>query len=142
MSEMPESLMKSIFRGEIPEQLVFPYPRIDPDEADMVRIIQENLLRWGAEHHDAARADAEGKDPDSTFEALAELGFFGWNIPEEYGGLELSMTGFARIYSTVSELDGSLPVILGAHASIGLKGLLLYGTPEQKRKFLPDLASG
>lgn len=142
MSEMPESLMKSIFRGEIPEQLVFPYPRIDPDEADMVRIIQENLLRWGAEHHDAARADAEGKYPDSTFEALAELGFFGWNIPEEYGGLELSMTGFARIYSTVSELDGSLPVILGAHASIGLKGLLLYGTPEQKRKYLPDLASG
>ncbi len=142
MSEIPESLMKSIFRGEIPEQLVFPYPRFDPDEADMVRIIQENLLRWGQETHDPARADSEGKYPEGTFEALADLGFFGWNIPEEYGGLELSMSGFARIYETVSEIDGSLPVTLGAHASIGLKGLLLYGTQEQKRKYLPDLASG
>ncbi|MEE9464969.1 MAG: acyl-CoA dehydrogenase family protein, partial [Candidatus Neomarinimicrobiota bacterium] len=142
MSKANISLMKSIFMGEIQEELAFPYPQMDPDEADMVRIIQENLQRWGEEQFDAAKADEEGKYPEGALEQLAELGFFGWNIPEEFGGLEFSMSAFARVYEKTAGIDGSLPVTLGAHASIGLKGLLLYGTDEQKRKYLPDLASG
>ncbi|GAF68491.1 unnamed protein product, partial [marine sediment metagenome] len=53
-----------------------------------------------------------------------------------------SQTAFARVYEAVSSIDGSLPTTVGGHSSIGIKGLLLYGTEEQKRKYLPDLASG
>jgi acyl-CoA dehydrogenase family protein 9 len=64
------------------------------------------------------------------------------NVPEEYGGLGLSQTAFAQVYEVLTAIEGSLPVTIGGHSSIGLKGLLLYGTDEQKRKYLPDLASG
>lgn len=142
MTDYSLSLMKSVFRGEIPEDLAFPFPSIDPDEADMVKIIDENLLRWAAENFDAAEADAAGEYPEGAFKALTELGFFGLNIPEEYGGLGLSMTAYARIYGTVSAIDGSLPVTLGAHSSIGLKGIILYGTEDQKKRYLPKAAEG
>jgi len=137
-----ESLMKSVFRGEIPEHLVFPFPSLDPEEADVVKIIQDNLLKWAEEHFDAAQADAESAYPEGALEALGEMGIWGLIIPEEYGGLELSQTAYAHIFETLASIDGSLPVTLGGHSSIGLKGLLLYGTEAQKQKYLPDLATG
>ncbi|KAF4533144.1 hypothetical protein B566_EDAN007955 [Ephemera danica] len=76
-----------------------------------------------------------------TLNGLKALGLFGQQIPEEYGGLGLGATEFARI-GEVTALDGSIAVTLAAHQSIGLKGLLICGTEEQKRKYLPRLATG
>ena len=142
MAEAKQSLMKSMFRGDILEGLVFPYPTLDADEADMVKIIEDNLLKWARDNFDAGQADTEAKYPDGTLETLGEMGIFGLIIPEEYGGLGLSQTAYARIFETIAAIDGSLPVTLGGHSSIGMKGLLLYGTEEQKKKYLPDLATG
>ncbi|UCH62775.1 MAG: acyl-CoA dehydrogenase family protein [Fidelibacterota bacterium] len=142
MSKNKPSIMKSIFQGEILEDLAFPYPNIDEDEADMVKIITDNFLKWAGENYDPFEADEQAAYPEGTLEALAEMGVFGLNVPESYGGLGLSQTAFARVYEAISSIDGSLPTMVGGHSSIGVKGLLLYGTDEQKRKYLPDLASG
>jgi acyl-CoA dehydrogenase family protein 9 len=142
MADTQPSLVKSFFQGEILEELAFPYPTIDPEEVDMVKILIDNITKWAEEHLDAAEVDEQARYPDGTLEALAEMGMFGMNVPEEYGGLGLSQTAFAQVYEVLTAIEGSLPVTIGGHSSIGLKGLLLYGTDEQKRKYLPDLASG
>lgn len=142
MTESSVSFMKSLFMGDIQEHLVFPYPTMDSGEEDMVRIISDNLIKWADDNFDAAVADEQARYPDGTLEALAEMGMFGLTIPEEYGGLGLSELAYARIYGALAGIEGSLPVTVGAHCSIGIKGLLLYGTEDQKRRYLPDLASG
>uniref|UniRef100_A0A673AS43 Complex I assembly factor ACAD9, mitochondrial n=1 Tax=Sphaeramia orbicularis TaxID=375764 RepID=A0A673AS43_9TELE len=72
---------------------------------------------------------------------LKELGLFGMQVPEEYGGLGLSNTVYARL-AEITALDGSIAVTLAAHQAIGLKGILIAGNEAQKNKYLPKLASG
>ena len=63
-------------------------------------------------------------------------------IPENYGGLGLSQYAYGRIFEELGYLDASIAVTVGAHSSIGLKGLLLFGNEDQKKRYLPKLASG
>src|SRR5204863_4802419 len=63
-------------------------------------------------------------------------------VPQEYGGAGVSQTGYCRVSEEFAQIDGTLSVVLGVHQSIGMKGIVLYGTDEQKERFLPDLASG
>ena len=63
-------------------------------------------------------------------------------IPEEHGGLGLSNAGYARVLSQSSSHDSSASLTFGAHSSIGMKGILLFGTAEQRARYLPKLASG
>ena len=121
---------------------MFPYPAQDAEEADIVKLITSNLKLWASKNFDSVAADAAGAYPAGTLEALAELGLFGLNIPPDYGGLGLSHSGYAAVYEVLTQIDGALPVVIGGHGSIGLKGLLLYGTEAQKQKYLPDLATG
>uniref|UniRef100_A0A0D9R8F2 Complex I assembly factor ACAD9, mitochondrial n=1 Tax=Chlorocebus sabaeus TaxID=60711 RepID=A0A0D9R8F2_CHLSB len=90
---------------------------------------------------DSRKIDQEGKIPDETLEKLKSLGLFGLQVPEEYGGLGLSNTMYSRLGEIIS-MDGSITVTLAAHQAIGLKGIILAGTEEQKAKYLPKLASG
>ncbi|XP_048954499.1 complex I assembly factor ACAD9, mitochondrial isoform X1 [Canis lupus dingo] len=90
---------------------------------------------------DSERIDREGKIPNETLEKLKNLGLFGMQVPEEYGGLGLSNTMYARLGEIIG-LDGSIAVTLAAHQAIGLKGIILAGNKEQKAKYLPRLASG
>ena len=63
-------------------------------------------------------------------------------IPEQYGGLELSNAAYARVLCQTSGHDSSTSLTIGAHSSIGMKGLLLFGNDDQKTRYLPSLASG
>uniref|UniRef100_A0A8C9N9Q9 Acyl-CoA dehydrogenase family member 9 n=1 Tax=Serinus canaria TaxID=9135 RepID=A0A8C9N9Q9_SERCA len=93
------------------------------------------------EEVDSKKIDQDAKIPPETLQGLRDLGLFGMQIPEEYGGLGLSNTLYARL-GEVTSLDGSIAVTLAAHQAIGLKGILIAGTEEQKAKYLPRLASG
>uniref|UniRef100_A0A8C8AD69 Complex I assembly factor ACAD9, mitochondrial n=1 Tax=Otus sunia TaxID=257818 RepID=A0A8C8AD69_9STRI len=93
------------------------------------------------EEVDSKKIDQDAKIPPETLKGLKDLGLFGMQIPEEYGGLGLSNTMYARL-GEVTSLDGSIAVTLAAHQAIGLKGILIAGTDEQKAKYLPRLASG
>ncbi len=108
----------------------------------MVRLIIENLRKFADDHIDSAKIDADGKIPEDVLGALKEMGLFGLQIPEKYGGIGLSQLGYGRVFEEVGAIDPSIAVTVAAHQSIGLKGLLLFGTESQKERFLPQLATG
>jgi acyl-CoA dehydrogenase family member 9 len=136
------SFMKSLFFGEFREEMIFPFPRVDPSVSETVRMILDSLERFGKERVRSAEWDEKGEMPREVISYLAELGIMGMGVPEEYGGLGLPQSGYARIMQDVAAMDSSVAVTLGAHQSIGYKALLLFGSEEQKRKYLPGLASG
>ena len=86
--------------------------------------------------------DREAQQPEEYIQGLRDMGLFGLIIPEEHGGLELSNGAYARVLTQTSSHDASTSLTIGAHSSIGMKGILLYGTDAQKAKYLPKLASG
>uniref|UniRef100_A0A3B5LK10 Complex I assembly factor ACAD9, mitochondrial n=1 Tax=Xiphophorus couchianus TaxID=32473 RepID=A0A3B5LK10_9TELE len=139
----PRSLAyaKDLFLGQINKAEVFPYPEIGNDELEEVKQFVAPVEKFFNEEVDSAKIDREAKIPAETLNGLKELGLFGIMIPEEYGGLGLSNTMYARLNEIIA-LDGSIAVTLAAHQAIGLKGILIAGNEAQKKKYLPKLASG
>jgi acyl-CoA dehydrogenase family protein 9 len=105
----------------------------------MVEAIDQFL---GPKHPDFKRWDREAEQPAEFIQGLRDLGLFGLIIPEEHGGLGLSNAGYARVLSQSGSHDSSVSLTFGAHSSIGMKGLLLFGTASQRARYLPKLASG
>jgi len=134
--------MKAVFHGVIAENLIFPYPEPSATEVDNLNLMLDSVRKFFAASVDSVKIDREANIPKEVLEGLKALGLFGLAIPEEHGGLALSSTGYARVMQEVSGLDTSVAVTIGAHQSIGLKALLLFGTDEQKKKYLPRLATG
>uniref|UniRef100_A0A8C3LJ80 Complex I assembly factor ACAD9, mitochondrial n=1 Tax=Chrysolophus pictus TaxID=9089 RepID=A0A8C3LJ80_CHRPC len=120
---------------------VFPFPEISNEELQEINQFVGPVEKFFAEEVDSKKIDQDAKIPPETLKGLGDLGLFGMQIPEEYGGLGLSNTMYARLGEIIS-LDGSIAVTLAAHQAIGLKGILITGTDEQKAKYLPKLASG
>uniref|UniRef100_A0A8C3SYT9 Complex I assembly factor ACAD9, mitochondrial n=1 Tax=Chelydra serpentina TaxID=8475 RepID=A0A8C3SYT9_CHESE len=120
---------------------LFPYPEISNEELEEINQFVGPVEKFFSEEVDSKRIDQDAKIPPETLKGLKSLGLFGMQIPEEYGGLGLSNTMYARLGEIIS-LDGSVAVTLAAHQAIGLKGILIAGTDEQKAKYLPKLASG
>ncbi len=136
------SFSKALFSGVILDELLFPYPVMSEDEAENVKMMIDTFEKFADDKIDSVRIDQDAKIPEEVINQLKELGFFGMNIPEEYGGFGLSNTGYVRMLEAISSKDPSIALTLGAHQSIGLKALLLYGNDEQKKKYLPKLATG
>lgn len=86
--------------------------------------------------------EKEHRVPRELIGEMAELGFLGVAIPEEYGGSGLGETGLCIVMEEITRADFSVAVTYGAHASIGAMSVLVGGTEEQKRRFLPDMATG
>ena len=136
------SFMKSLFHGVLAEGTIFPYPEPTQSEGDNLHIMMDSVRKFCAANVDSKKIDREGSLPAETLRALKELGLFGLVIPQEFGGVGLSATGYARVVEEVGAIDASIAVTLGGHQSIGLKALLLFGTDEQKKRYLPRLATG
>jgi acyl-CoA dehydrogenase family protein 9 len=136
------SFAKSLFLGEIHEELVFPYPKPDQDEQDKIRALIAQLREIAAEKIDPRKAEEQGWIGDDVIAAMGQAGLLGLHVPEEYGGQGLSQTGYCRVSEVFAQIDPTLSVIMGVHQSIGLKPIELYGSDDQKERFLPDLASG
>ncbi|XP_054406548.2 complex I assembly factor ACAD9, mitochondrial isoform X3 [Pongo abelii] len=132
---------KELFLGKIKKKEVFPFPEVSQDELNEINQFLGPVEKFFTEEVDSRKIDEEGKIPDETLEKLKSLGLFGLQVPEEYGGLGFSNTMYSRLGEIIS-MDGSITVTLAAHQAIGLKGIILAGTEEQKAKYLPKLASG
>jgi acyl-CoA dehydrogenase family protein 9 len=135
------SFAKSLFLGELHEDVVFPYPQPDPSEQEKIRSLVGSI-RELAPAIDPHAMEDERWVPDELLAELGERGLMGLYVPEEYGGQGLSQTGYCRVFEEIAQVDATLSVVLGVHQSIGMKGIVLFGSDEQKERFLPDLASG
>jgi acyl-CoA dehydrogenase family protein 9 len=135
------SFAKSLFLGEIHEDLVFPFPQ--PEEEDRKRtshLVQQ--AREFGEGYDQREAEEKRWIGDGNIRDLGDRGLLGLYVPTEYGGQGLSQTGYCRVSEEFAQIDATLSVVMGVHQSIGMKGIVLFGSDEQKERFLPDLASG
>ena len=90
------SFGKSLFFGEILEDQLFPYPAMPPDQAELVAPICDAIDKYMASI-DPRKLDRVGEMPKELIQSLREMGLFGLIVPEEYGGLGLSNTGYARV---------------------------------------------
>ena len=135
------SFTKSLFLGEIHEEMVFPWPQPDPAEQERIRSLNAAAREIGSrmDHRKIEEARWIG---DGTIRELGEAGLCGLYVDEAYGGQGLSQTGYARVFETFAQIDATLSIVLGVHQSIGFKGIHMFGSDAQKERFLPDLASG
>ena len=136
------SVCRPFFTGHIDAESLFPFPEMSVDEAETLEILRDSLRRFGRDRVDSRAIDAEARIPREVLSGLAELGVFGILVPEEYEGSGASATFYAKAFETLATIDGAIVVTVGAHESIGLKGILQFGTEDQKRRFLPALARG
>jgi short-chain 2-methylacyl-CoA dehydrogenase len=90
----------------------------------------------------AAELDLEGRFPYELVSELGELGMMGLPIPEEYGGAGADTVSYAIAIEELTRIDSSVAITVAAHTSLGTTPILMYGTEEQKREWLPDLAAG
>jgi acyl-CoA dehydrogenase family protein 9 len=135
------SFAKSLFLGEIHEELVFPYPRPSEEQQDRTRALVKQAREFG-EGYDQRKVEDDRWIGDDKIRELGERGLLGLYVPEEYGGQGLGPTGYARVSEEFAQIDATLSVIMGVHQSIGMKGIVIYGSDEQKARFLPDLCAG
>ncbi|WAR25109.1 ACAD9-like protein [Mya arenaria] len=133
--------VKELFVGRFDKEMLH-YPELDSSEdVDHLNELIAPVEKFFTEAVDSQKIDREGKIPEELIRQLGDLGLFGQQIPHEYGGLELDSTGYARM-AEVTALDAAVAVTFAGHQAIGLKGLLIAGTPEQKQQYLPKLATG
>ncbi|XP_050412105.2 complex I assembly factor ACAD9, mitochondrial [Patella vulgata] len=136
-----EPFIKNLFLGRFDKEFLA-YPEIeDVDELNELNRMVQQVEKFFTEEVDSKSIDVNAKIPNEVLQKIKDMGLFGQQIPEEYGGLGLNATKYARI-AEATALDGSISVTLAGHQSIGLKGLLIAGTEEQKEKYLPKLATG
>src|SRR5256885_12427731 len=135
------SFSRSLFLGEIHEEFVFPYPKPDQDEQDRIRNLVKEAREFGATY-DQREVEEQRWIGDDKIAELGERGLTGLYVPREYGGAGLTQTGYCRVSEEFAQIDATLSVVMGVHQSIGMKGIVLFGTEDQKARFLPDLASG
>jgi acyl-CoA dehydrogenase family member 9 len=136
------SFAKGLFVGEIHQELVTPYPAMAREEGRRVADLSATLHAIADEHYDARRIEDERWIGDEVLAHLGEAGLLGLYVPETYGGQGLSQTGYCRVSEEFGRIDATLAIVMGVHQSIGMKGIHLFGSDEQKERFLPDLASG
>ncbi|XP_060922086.1 very long-chain specific acyl-CoA dehydrogenase, mitochondrial [Limanda limanda] len=138
-----KSFAVNIFKGQIATAQVFPYPSaLNEEQEQFLRELVGPVAKFFEEVNDAAKNDSLEKVEDHTMEGLKEMGAFGLQVPADLNGLGLSNTQYARLVEIVGSHDLGVGITLGAHQSIGFKGILLFGNPAQKQKYLPKLATG
>ncbi|MBI2345309.1 MAG: acyl-CoA dehydrogenase family protein [Deltaproteobacteria bacterium] len=137
------SFVADLFLGQFRSALLFPYPEQDPEDRCIGDAFCAKVAAFLKANLDADEVDRTGDLPKSVIDGLVQLGCFGMKIPKEYGGLGFSQTNYDRAIALIASHCASTAVWLSAHQSIGVpQPLKLFGTPEQKQKYLPKLAAG
>lgn len=131
--------LEELYQGSYREDLLF---------ATGAPVDQEKVDDFVQRYHAVVRKynplelEKDTRIPDSLMQELKDLGIFGLTIPTEYGGLGFTPSEYLAVVEAMARSDMALVLIPLAHLSIGLKGIALFGTPEQKRKYLTPAASG
>ena len=132
--------VKNLFSGRMRNDLIFPFPRESKAERDKCDALLEKLENYLKEEHPAVQIDEEQFIPEWAMKKLFDLGVMGMTVPEEYGGLGLGVTSYNRVLEMIGSYCGSTAVVVSAHQSIGCKAIMLFGSDDQKTKYLPKVA--
>src|SRR5262249_32132042 len=132
----------ALFRGEFRSQVVFPYPELPPAKKAEADAAVAEVRKFVEEHIDPAEIDRIADIPPSVVRGLPGLGVLGMTAPKEYGGRGFSQSQYCRIMEVIGGHCSSTAIFVNAHHSIGIRALLLFGTPEQKATWLRPLVTG
>ena len=137
-----KSILKELFLGNFHFDWIYPFPVAGNDRPEFVEFCTK-LHRFLEEKVDSVQIDATGEYGDDVVDGLRALGAFGMKIPAKYGGLGFTVSEYCRALEIVGSRDGNLMALLSAHQSIGVpQPLKVFGTEEQKQKWLPRCAKG
>ncbi len=131
--------VKALYRGEFRGGAIFPYPELSTEDAVTVQAAEAQVRHFAETEIDAEAIDRQAEIPRSVIDGLARLGVLGMTAPVEYGGRGFSQLGYCRIMEILGGHCASTGVFVNAHHSIGIRALVLFGTTEQKARWLPML---
>ncbi|WP_457964198.1 acyl-CoA dehydrogenase family protein [Arthrobacter sp. D1-29] len=136
------SFAKGLYLGSFDLNLIHPWPAADAGDVERGEAFLARLTEY-ARTLSGRVIERESKIPDEYLRGLAELGAFGMKIPQEYGGLGLSLVYYGRALALLGSVHPSLGALLSAHQSIGVpEPVKVFGTAEQKHEYLPRCAGG
>ena len=138
-----DSFLFGIFNGKVNKDHIFPYPHVfDQESLDEMQQFYTAAETAFFEQNTPLENDLTGTVKEEHVELMKEFGMMGMQVPEEYEGLGLSNTQFARMSEIGGKNDLGTSIFIGAHQSIGFKAILIQGTKDQKDRYLADVASG
>src|SRR5215813_11082824 len=133
---------KGLFQGHFVADWVMPYPRVLAEEQIELDQTLKELRQFLDQNLDPAEIDRNADIPRSVIDGLGRVGVLGMTAPREFGGRGFSQMANCRILEEIGRRCASTSVFVNAHHSIGIRALLLFGTPEQNQRWLPKLATG
>jgi len=132
---------KGLFQGHFVSDWVMPYPRIPAaQQTELNKALAE--LRQFLDELDPAEIDRQADIPRKVIDGLGRVGVLGATAPVEYGGRGFTQMANCKLLEEIGRRCASTSVFVNAHHSIGIRALLLFGTHEQKQKWLPKLVTG
>ena len=134
--------VKGLFQGHFVSDWVMPYPRIPAAQQNELDKSLSELRQFLDAKLDPAEIDRQADIPREVIDGLGRVGVLGMTSPAEYGGHGFSQMANCRILEEIGSRCASTSVFVNAHHSIGIRALLLFGTHEQKQKWLPKLVTG
>lgn len=138
-----EGFAAGLFMGRLHAEHLLPFPEQSAADRGRGDVFLKKLDHFLIEHTDPDAIDRDGEIPDEVIAGLAQMGAFGIKVGTRFGGLGLSQTNYCRVAMLLGGWCANLTALISAHQSIGVpQPLILFGTEEQKWRFLPRIARG
>ncbi|MBA2622171.1 MAG: acyl-CoA dehydrogenase family protein [Chthoniobacterales bacterium] len=135
------SFASNLFVGKFAFDRIFPWPEQSPEDRSAGEPFLAQLKEYLHANVNADEIDRSGEIPQKNIDDLFAMGAFAIKVPKQYGGLGLSQVNYGRAAMLLGSWDANLTALVSAHQSIGVpQPLLLFGTEEQKAKYLPRVA--
>jgi acyl-CoA dehydrogenase family protein 9 len=134
-------LVRALFLGSAKKAAFLPFPSPDAETKETVDEVFEMVSAWADDTVDPAAIDAAAEIPEEVIEGLGELGLLGLIVPEEFGGAGMGQYAYARLMEAVAHRCASTVTVIGGHMGLAMKPVLLFGTDEQKQRWLPRFAA-
>ncbi len=135
------SFASNLFIGRFDFDRIFPFPQQSAEDAAQAEGFLTELKSYLRDNVDADEIDRVGEIPQKNIDDLFAMGAFAIKVPKQYGGLGFSQVNYGRAAMLLGSWDANLTALVSAHQSIGVpQPLLIFGTEEQKAKYLPRVA--
>lgn len=137
------SFARQLFMGTFDPSLLYPFPEQDEEDKKIGDEYVAKLSAFLKENLDPEEVDESRTIPEHVVKGMGEMGVFAMKVPKEYDGLGFSQINYNRVMMMIASYCGSTAVFVSAHQSIGVpQPLKMFGTDEQKKKFLPRFRKG